>query len=418
MEIKNLSFSYDGINNIFYDASLSLKKGCYAVTGSNGSGKTTLVRIISGVAVDLYKGKLSGEISIDDEPLKKPVVIPQELDSSLLAETAYDEVSFFSLNKNFMFKNPDEFFKIWGLDEIKNKKTDRLSSGEKQRYIISVNLSFSNRAALVIMDEPLAFLDDNNLNLLIERVGELKKNFTVLIVGHRFDEMNEVIDGYFEIRDKRIEPFVHKKYQSEVFIKGNDFKQEKNIVAVKNLSHRFLKKSIDFELKSGEIKVLYGPNGSGKTTVTRILAGMIDDYEGDIYFCDRKADRSLLYKNVFPVMSNPDVEIMARRISDMFNGYKSDVLKKYMEGLKIYEKLGSYASHLSYGEKQKFLMVNAILSDKKLIIVDEPFLSFDIASEKAIFLLMREYLKNGGSVIVITHRRDIINSISCDVIEI
>jgi ABC-type multidrug transport system ATPase subunit len=117
-------------------------------------------------------------------------------------------------------------------------------------------------------------------------------------------------------------------------------------------------------------------------------------------------------------MSKPDVEIMARRISDMINGYKSDVLKKYMDGLGIYEKLASYASHLSYGEKQKFLMVSAILSNKKLIIIDEPLLSFDIASEKAIFLLIREYLKNGGSVIVITHRKDIIKSISCDVIEI
>jgi ABC-type multidrug transport system ATPase subunit len=178
-----------------------------------------------------------------------------------------------------------------------------------------------------------------------------------------------------------------------------------------------LKRTLDFELKSGEIKVLYGPNGCGKTTVTRILSGMIDDYCGDIFFCDRKADRSLLYKNIFPVMSNPDVEIMARKMSDMF-GYQSDVLKKYMENLGIYEKLGSYASHLSYGEKQKFLIVSAILSNKKLIIIDEPLLSFDIASEKAIFLLLREYLKNGGSVIVITHRRDIIKSISCDVIEI
>ena len=417
MEIKNLSFSYDGINKIFDGVSLSFRNGCYALTGSNGSGKTTLVRIISGVAVELYKGKLSGKISIDDESLKKPAVIPQELDSSLLAETAYDEVSFFSLNKNFRFKDPDEFFKSWKLDDIKNKKTDRLSSGEKQRYIISVNLSFLNRADLVVMDEPLAFLDDNNLNLLMEMLAKLKKNFTVLIVGHRFDEMSEVIDGYFEIRDKKILPFVHKKYESEILINGDEFKKEKNCVAVKNLSHRFLKKSIDFELKSGEIKVLYGPNGSGKTTVTRILAGMIDDYEGDIYFCGGKADRSLLYKNVFPVMSNPDVEIMARKMSDMF-GYKNDLLKKYLEGLGIYEKLDSYASQLSYGEKQKFLIVSAILSNKKLIIIDEPLLSFDIASEKAIFLLLREYLKNGGSVLFITHRMDIIKSIRCDVIEI
>lgn len=416
LEIKNLSFSYNAKDFIFKDLNFSCSNGCFALTGPNGSGKTTLIRIISRLAVPLYGGLVDGDIIFNGKKDFIPSVVLQNNDSQILCETAYDEVSFFSLNRNFIFKNPSDFFKHWNIEKIKDIRTDFLSYGEKQKYAISLCLSFSNRANLILMDEPLAFLDENNINSFREILKDLKKNNTVLIFGHRFDEISSVIDDYFVIKDKKISKLDSFTYHKKLILKNDTFS---NSIFIKadNIVSKFIRKKINFEIRKGEMKIIYGPNGSGKTTFVKIISGMINEFDGQIYVEDIKTSRKELLKNIFPILANPDTQIIARKISDIFKNSNSkwiDLIKK----LGLYEKRDYYISHLSYGEKQKFLIAYAVASDKKMIIIDEPFLSFDINTEYAVFNLIKDYLTKGGVVLFSTHRKDIFNIVDCDIIEL
>ncbi|MEW6013105.1 MAG: ATP-binding cassette domain-containing protein [Elusimicrobiota bacterium] len=418
LEIKNLSFFYIRENLIFDNLNFSCPKGCFAVTGPNGSGKTTLIRVISKVSDALYGGKTEGEIKFDGSSNFTPSVVLQNNDSNLFCETAFEEVSFFCLNKNFVFKNPSDFFKHWGLENIKDIRTDKLSYGQKQKYSISLALSFSNRANLVLMDEPLAFLDADNIDSFKKTLSELKKNNTVLIFGHRFEELSDLIDGYFLLKSGKISEIEPQKKEKAVFIESKSDLSERESIKLEKITHKNMRKKVDFTLRKGEIKIVYGPNGSGKTTLCKIISGILGDFDGEIYLNGLKADKNRLLKRVFPVLANPDTQIISRKISDIFNNFNKKETEEMFRKLNLYFKKDYYVSHLSYGEKQKFLISYGVLSKKDLILIDEPFLSFDKESERSVFEVLSDYLKSGGSVLFFTHRKDISEVIDCDIIEL
>lgn len=418
LEIKNLYFYYIKENLIFENLNFSCPNGCFAITGPNGSGKTTLIRVISKVSDALYGGKTEGEIKFDGSANFTPSVVLQNNDSNIFCETAFEEVSFFCLNKNFIFKNPSDFFKHWGMENIKDIRTDRLSYGQKQKYSISLALSFSNRANLVLMDEPLAFLDADNINLFKKTLCELKQNNTVLIFGHRFEELSDLIDGYLLLKDGKISEIKPQKKEKAVFIENKSFLSEKETIKLEKITHKNMRKKLDFILKKGEIKIVYGPNGSGKTTLCKIISGIVEDFDGDIYLNGLKANKNKLLKNVFPILANPDTQIISRKISDIFNNFRQNETEVILKKLNLYLKKDYYVSHLSYGEKQKFLIAYGVLSNKDSILIDEPFLSFDKESEHSVFEVLSDYLKSGGSVLFFTHRKDICEFMDCDIIEL
>lgn len=418
LEIKNLSFSYDKKDYVIRDLNFNVDKGCFGITGPNGSGKTTLIRVISGVGESLYGGKKIGEVIFESKSDFIPSVVLQNNDSNIFCETAKEEVEFFVLNKNFIFRNSSDFFKHWGLEVIKDIKTDKLSYGQKQKYSISLALSFSNRANLILMDEPLAFLDIDNINYFKKILFELKKNNTILIFGHRFEEIGDLIDRYYILNEGKIfesKPFPR---SDSVLIKNKYNSNGQKFLRLNNITHRHIGKKIDLELKNGEIKIIYGNNGCGKTTLCKIISGMVNDYEGEIYLKGDKADSKKLLKNGFPILANPDTQIISRKISDIFKYFNETSVKEILVKLNLYKKKDYYVSHLSYGEKQKFLIAYAVLSKKDLILIDEPFLSFDMESERLIFDVLADYIISGGSVLFFTHRKDIMRMIDCDIIEL
>ncbi|MEF3279681.1 MAG: ATP-binding cassette domain-containing protein [Elusimicrobiota bacterium] len=416
LEIKNLSFSYNKKDFIFKDLNLSLEKGLYVITGPNGSGKTTLVRIITRMAELLYQGKIEGRISLNGKENFKPYVVLQNNDASLFYETLVDEISFLSLNKDFIFKDPLEFFKRWNLEKIKDIRSDFLSYGQKQIYSIAVSLSFKDRDNLIIMDEPIAFLDELNIAYFRDLISELKKENVILLFGHRFLEISDIVDGFFNISGGKIEKIPKITYQRKKLISANHDRKD-IILKISSLTHNFIKNKVDFEIKKFDMKVVYGINGSGKTTLAKILSGIVRDFKGYLYIEEKHADSRFLLENVYPVFANPDTQIISRRISNIFENFcekANSILKK----LCLLEKKDYFISHLSYGEKQKFLIAYAILKNKKIILVDEPFISFDYESEKAIFEILKDYIEEGGSVIFFTHRKDILDLVDCDIIEL
>jgi len=416
LEIKNLRFSYKSGDLIFDGADLKIDKGCYFIGGANGSGKTTLIRILTKLAQNLYKCEMSGEIYLNGKKDFKPVVVSQNIDSCVLYDTAYEEIRFFSLNSDFIFRNPDDFFKSWKLEDFKTKNTNKLSYGEKQKYLISVALSFLNRDNIICLDEPFAFLDDENVLYIKNLIKKLKNEFIVLFFGHNQDEVFDIADSFFVIKNKKIIPLDYKDTKIEIK-KSFKYKNRNNtVLKCEGISHNYMRKKISFEIKSGELKVLYAPNGSGKTTLVKILSGICEDYSGSLYLKGSKANRSALLESVFCVLSNPDAQLIARTVREFLgnDNFYLELLKRV--GLE--SKMDCYISHLSYGEKQKLLILYSIFKKKDLIIIDEPFMSFDYETEVSILNLIDEYLKNEGSVIISTPKRNFFDYLDCDIIDL
>lgn len=173
-------------------------------------------------------------------------------------------------------------------------------------------------------------------------------------------------------------------------------------------------KGIDFEVKKGEIFALIGPNGAGKTTTLRIVATLLTPTDGKVEFMgyDLKKNPDKIregitylpeeagaYKNLtgldylkfmasFYAESPRDVDIYIERAMSII-GFK-DRLK---------DKVGTY----SKGMIRKLLLARALMTKPKLAIFDEPTSGLDVINSLEVREVIKEFVKEGVSVLLSSH---------------
>ena len=176
----------------------------------------------------------------------------------------------------------------------------------------------------------------------------------------------------------------------------------KNISLDLNGNKIFDKFHLNFP-KSG-ITVILGPNGSGKTMLLNIIAGLIQPKNGNVIFQDLEfrdfsfvaQNITLLRRNVFENISFP---LAVKKENKDFIKKKVELLLSYF---KLLDKKSFSARKLSAGNKQLVSILRAIIEDKKLLILDEPFSNIDASvTTKIESLLMRK--KSKKKIILVTH---------------
>ena len=148
---------------------------------------------------------------------------------------------------------------------------------------------------------------------------------------------------------------------------------------------------INLEFQSGKIYGIVGKNGSGKTMLLRILAGLIRPTEGTV-----SVDGQKLHKDIsFP----PDMGIIIE---------KPELLEQLtgLENLKLF-------SQYSLGMKQKIGIIQAIMEGQRLLILDEPFNALDEATVVMLRELFQKYRQENRLLILTSHHREDID-ILCD----
>lgn len=180
--------------------------------------------------------------------------------------------------------------------------------------------------------------------------------------------------------------------------------------------------NIDFTLEKGKIVVLLGPNGSGKTTLLKALNGLIKIKEGKI--TDNKKQVDFLNKSILvfdePVLyeeltgmehihfimelNSYDYKKQKEQISYMIQQFE---LKPYMNKL-----IGTY----SLGTKKKIQFLCALLCKSDIILMDEYISGLDPQILYSVKKIMREYVKEGHTILLSTHMLDMAEKFCDDVI--
>lgn len=208
IELKNVSFSYNGNGNIFKPISYLFEKGnIYCIVGENGSGKSTLINVI----LNIYNN-YQGEVFINNKSIKNIDMICARRDLFSVAEQnpALFE-SNLEANLKYSIDNCDsellnyyvEAFKLYNgesrsnLSEKKvNKKNDTISGGEKQK--VSLIRALLKDSHCLILDEPSTYLDEDGMNALKKILYEVKDNKIVIIVTHD-DKIRGLADYVFSV---------------------------------------------------------------------------------------------------------------------------------------------------------------------------------------------------------------------------
>lgn len=179
------------------------------------------------------------------------------------------------------------------------------------------------------------------------------------------------------------------------------------MLEIKKINKCFNEKIIfsDFSLvlASSNLYLLEGENGKGKTTLFRIISGIDIEYEGEIFFNNKKIN----YKDVFYYnidFNLYDILTVKGNLKVISTNYLPLIRKLSLEYL-----LDKKVNELSKGEKARIGIVKAILLNKPILLLDEPFSYLDLENSKLIFELIKEYSKD-HLVILINHKYTELNN--------
>ena len=166
IDVRNLSFSYDGEHPAIKDVSFSVEEGSYvAIIGHNGSGKSTLAKILMG----LLNG-YEGEVKLFDTVLSSKTVVAlrkrigivfQNPDNQFVGSTVADDIAFGLENHEVPHEKMEGIIQAYaaevGMSQFLDHEPESLSGGQKQRVAIAGVLAMN--PDLVIFDEATAMLD-------------------------------------------------------------------------------------------------------------------------------------------------------------------------------------------------------------------------------------------------------------------
>lgn len=200
------------------------------------------------------------------------------------------------------------------------------------------------------------------------------------------------------------------------------------MINIKNVSKYYGKKkaldNVSFEVNKGEIFAFIGHNGAGKTTLIKSICGILDFEEGEILINKKsiKNDPIACKKEMAYIPDDPELYDDMKAISfinfvcDMYDTptkVREKNITRYAAMFNIEKELGSTIKSFSHGMKQKVAIIAALSHEPKVLVMDEPFVGLD---PKAIFDMkevMREIVKNGGTIFFSTHILDVAEKL-CD----
>lgn len=205
------------------------------------------------------------------------------------------------------------------------------------------------------------------------------------------------------------------------------------MIKIKNVSKSYKKgnkviDNINLEIKDGEIFGFIGQNGAGKTTTIKMMTGILEIDEGDIFIDGKSISQEPIEakNNIGLVSDNPDVFLKFKGIeylnfiADCYKVSKEERIKTIEELAKefgIYEELNNKIESYSHGMRQKIVIIGVLLHNPKNWILDEPITGLDPKSSFDLKSLMKKHASSGNTVFFSTHILEIAEKL-CDRIAI
>ncbi len=199
-------------------------------------------------------------------------------------------------------------------------------------------------------------------------------------------------------------------------------------IEIKNLVKSFgdlvAVNDISLEVRKGEIYALLGPNGAGKTTTIKMLMGLLDPDSGSAkVFGIDSAEDPVEVKNLVGYVPEEQQLYDSLTPRELFNFIASirglpeekvtKRMKEFLKALDFEQYYDNMIITLSQGNKQKTMLIAALLHRPKLLILDEPFSSLDVRSAKIMKDIVKIHTENGGSVLLSTHVMEVAEGL-CD----
>jgi len=419
----------------------------HAVVGENGAGKSTLMKVLAGVVrPDAGRILLDGQaLAIDSPKTARKLgigIVYQELSlfpqRSVLANLFVNRepVRHGLVSVAAMAAESRELLAQLGLHVDVEAPVSRLSIGEQQ--LVELCRVLLEAPRLLILDEPNSALNERETERLFAVLRQLRaRGNTMLYVSHRLEEVFAISDRVTITRNGRdvltrdraqltipevIEGMIGTR-QEALFPPPLPARQARpgQQIRVKGLKGGELR-DIDFAARAGEVVGLAGLEGSGVSTLLRILFGTQKASAGEIAFpdgrglprsptdaarrgvclvpADRRRNGLMLDKSILFNISHVAVGALTGGLP-IFDGRRArDRALRQMSRLRIKARSpATLAHHLSGGNQQKVVIGKWLEVGPKIFLLDDPTRGVDVGAKREIYGLIREMSAAGGIVL-------------------
>ena len=448
IEMRGIDKSF-GSNQVLKQAGFTLESGeVHALMGENGAGKSTLMKILTGVYT-----KDAGTVLVDGKEVnyKNPqeaekagiVFIYQEL--NVMFDLTVEENLFMGkeihgklgiCDRKAMQKKAREALNTLGVDISPKTVMSELSVGQQQ--MVEICKALMADAKVIIMDEPTAALTQSETVALFKVIESLrKKGVSMVYISHRMEEIFELCDRITVLRDgsyigmknipeTNMNEIVKMMIGREIGERypSRDVKIGKEVLKVKGLTRKGTFHDVSFSVRAGEVLGVSGLMGAGRTEIMQAIFGNLSYESGSIEIDgkevkisnprqameqgigfiteDRKTEGLMLDKSIRENISLCNLG----RIS------KSSVISKEAEKNMVAEAIkdlhikcfGPYheCNNLSGGNQQKVVLAKWILTNPKILILDEPTRGVDIGAKKEISSIINKLAAQGVAIIMVS----------------
>lgn len=450
LELRDVSRSFGPVK-VLHEVGLTLAPGrVHALIGENGAGKSTTMKILAG-----YQPPSSGAIWLDgaERVFSGPgaaeaagvALIHQEFN---LAEQLTVEQNLFLgrelrrgpfLDKAAMRTRTRELLDRLDCRVEVDRIVSTLSNSDKQ--MVEIAKALLGEARVLIMDEPTAVLTRTETAVLMAQIRALREGGTaVLFTSHKLDEVVEIADDLTIMRDGRVvwqgairhggrvRMSEHDMAEAMVGREMADLFPPKDatpgapVLEVEGLEVPGHAHDISFTLRAGEILGIAGLVGSGRTEAFEGLCGLrpatgrirINGRPADIRhpwdatgrgLCylteDRKTRGLLLHKGM---RENLTLQALAAFTGKglVDRAAEERALDAAIRDFDIRGPRGARVGNLSGGNQQKLLFAKTMLSDPRILVIDEPTRGIDIGTKQQMYGFIRRLAAQGRAIVVIS----------------
>lgn len=458
LELKNITKDFPGVRALD-GVSFNLEVGeIHALCGENGAGKSTLIKTLCGVHP---AGSYGGDIVLDgqtaqfnnlhDSEEKGIALIAQELALAPNLSVAENILLGREPVRNGLIrwgevnKEARRALALAGLAVDPDKLVHEMGVGQQQ--MVEIAKALSKDARILVLDEPTAALTESDTQKLLEFLKQLaRKGVSCIYISHRLEEVFRVADRVTVLRDgKSVATHLVGSITKEKVISymvGREVKdlyprpverKGRLLLSLKDLSvenpanpGRFVVKDVSLDVHEGEVLGIAGLMGAGRTALLSSLFGAaqsnvtgtleMQGHKGGLFESPREAiasgvalvseDRKrygLLLEA--SIVENLSLAVLRRWVKrGWINHAKCEEdCAREAQSLRIKApNLNTLAGQLSGGNQQKVVLGKWLLSEPKVLLLDEPTRGIDVGAKAEIYGLIGDLAARGVGILLVS----------------
>ena len=438
LEVCDLSFTHIGqsqptIKNIH----LTLNPGELVVlAGATGSGKSTLLNCLTGISPENTGGKLAGQVryrgqAITDWSIRARSrlmgILLQNVETQIFTDRVEEELVFGLENWNLP---PDAIHPLvnhvihdFDLVNQRDWQIRQLSAGQKQRLLLACLLT--RNPDMLLLDEPFAFLDGAGVNLLLDLLQQrVAQGQAVLLIEHRLALLQPLCDRAYRIMDGCVAPcqlsdlLPHQgetkgDWSQNSVVQDDPIKEVNKPANILNLQTQNLSWGgyppfPDLQVYASEIVLLKGDNGRGKTTLLKLLSGLLKPTTGTLSILGREVTRRSVVQiaqTVGFVLQNPNHQLFAESVQAEVEqpGVSAAQAKTLLAQLNLTHCADKHPHALSQGQKRRLALGAVLARQPKICLLDEIMVGQDPRSLTLMLQTLKAFTDQGGTLIFTSH---------------